>query len=133
MVSIYIIDMHHTLIELIRKEDPFKIHKAIQEHFKGGKSYHVEAARKKLNAHRLGPDIERGLFKSMERISDLEVPQKMEMLEKFGILREGPREMPRPTRKILILRSRKLKRSGMHCRRQEQSSNGSKHGTSLNR
>ena len=50
-----------------------KIYRAIQEHFKGGKNHHVETARKKLNAHRLGPDIERNPSKPLELISDLEV------------------------------------------------------------
>ena len=93
-------DMHHMLIKPIRKEDPVKIYKAIKEHFKGGKNHHVESARKKLNAHRLGPDIERDSSKFLELILDLEVVQKMKMprSQKFGILRvlmiheEGPRE-----------------------------------------
>ena len=65
-------DMHHMLVDPIKKEDPVKIYRAIQEHFKGGKNYHVESARKKLNAHRLGPDIERDLSKQLELISDLD-------------------------------------------------------------
>ena len=61
----------------------------IQEHFKGGKNHHVEAARTKLNAHPLGPDIERDLSRLLVLISELQVAQKMEMpeLQKFGILR----------------------------------------------
>ena len=49
----------------------------------------MEAAWKKLNAHRLGPDIERDLSKLLELISDLEVAQKIKMPEsqKFGVLR----------------------------------------------
>ena len=49
----------------------------------------MESARRKLNTHRLGPDIERDLSKLLELISDLEIALKMEMLEsqKFGILR----------------------------------------------
>ena len=61
MMSMVHKDMHHLLLDLIRKEDPVQIYRAIQEHFKGGKSHHVEAARKKLNDHRLGQDIERDL------------------------------------------------------------------------
>ena len=78
-------DMHHMLLEPIRKEDPVKIYRTIEEHFKGDKNHHVEAARNKLNAHRLG----RGLSKLLELISDLEVAQIMEMSEsqKFRILR----------------------------------------------
>ena len=76
------------LLELIRKEDLVKIYRANREHFKGGKNHHVEAARKKLNALRLGPDIERDLSNVLELISDLEVAQKMEMPEsqKFKVL-----------------------------------------------
>lgn len=49
----------------------------------------MESARRKLKAHRLGPDIKRDLSKLLELISDLEIAQKMEMPEsqKFGILR----------------------------------------------
>ena len=65
------------------------MYREIKEHFKGGKNHHVGSARKKLNAHRLGPDIQRDLSKLLELISDLEGPQKMEMPEsqKFKILR----------------------------------------------
>ena len=89
MVSMINKDMYHMLIEPIREEDPVKIYKVIQEHFKGVKNHHVEAARKKLYAHRLGPDIERDLSELLELISDLEFAQKMVMSEheKFAILR----------------------------------------------
>ena len=75
------------LLDLIRKEDP--VYRAIQEHCKGSKNHHVEAARKMLNTHRLGPDIERDMSKLLELISELEVAQKMEMPEsqKFRVLR----------------------------------------------
>ena len=56
MMSMVHKDMHHLLLDLIRKEDPVRIYREIQEHFKGGKNHHVEAARKKLNDHRLGPN-----------------------------------------------------------------------------
>ena len=54
-----------------------------------GKKHHVESARRKLNAHRLGPDIERDFSRLLVLISELEVAQKMDMPEsqKFGILR----------------------------------------------
>ena len=82
-------DMHHLLLDLIRKEDPVRIYRAIQDHFKGGKNHHVEAARKKLNDHRLGQDIERDLSTLLELISSSEEAQGMVMPEsqKFGILR----------------------------------------------
>ena len=75
--------------EAIKKEDPIKLYRVIREHFKGGKNHHVEAARKKLNAHRFRPDIERDISRLLELISDLEIAQKIEMPEsqKFGILR----------------------------------------------
>ena len=81
--------INKNLVDHIRKEDPVKIYKALQEHFKGGKNYHEDTARKKLNTHRPGPNIERALSKLLELISDMEVAQKMEMLEsqKFGIRR----------------------------------------------
>ena len=89
MMSMVHKDMHHLLLDLIRKEDPVQIYRAIQEHFKGGKSHHVEAARKKLNDHRLGQDIERDLSTLLELFSSLEEAQGMVMPEsqKFGILR----------------------------------------------
>ena len=82
-------DMYHMFIKPIWMEAPVKIYKTIQKHSKGGKNHHVEAARKKLNAHRLGSDIERDLFRLLELISDQKVAQKMELPEaqKFGILR----------------------------------------------
>ena len=82
-------DMHHLLLDLIRKENPVRIYREIQEHFKGGKNHHVEAARKKLNDYRLGPNIERDLSTLLELISALEEAQGMVMPEsqKFGILR----------------------------------------------
>ena len=66
------------------------LYNVIQEHFKGGKNHHVESARRKLNAHRFGPDIERDISKLLTLISELEVAQKMEMPEsqKFGILQD---------------------------------------------
>ena len=89
MMSMVHIDMHHLLLDLIRKEDPVRIYRAIQEHFKGGKNHHVESARKKLNDYRLGQDIERDLSTLLELISSLEEAQGMVMPEsqKFGILR----------------------------------------------
>ena len=89
MMSMIHKDMHHLLLDLIRKEDPVRIYKAIQDHFKGGKNHHVEAARKKLNDHRLGQDIDRDLSTLSELISSLEEAQGMAMPEsqKFGILR----------------------------------------------
>ena len=89
MMSMVHKDMHHLLLDLIRKEDPVRIYRAIQDHFKGGKNRHVEAARKKLNDHRLGQDIERDLSTLLELISSLEEAQGMVMPEsqKFGILR----------------------------------------------
>ena len=89
MMSMINKDMHHMLSEAIKDEDPTKVFKVIQEYFKGGKNHHVESARRKLNAHRFGPDIERGISRLLVLISELEVAQKMEMPEsqKFGILR----------------------------------------------
>ena len=43
-------DMHHMLMDPMKKEDPVRIYKAIQEHLKGGKYHDVESARRKLNA-----------------------------------------------------------------------------------
>ena len=85
MMSMVHKDMHHLLLDLIRKEDPVRICRAIQDHFKGGKNHHVEAARKKLK----GQDIERDLSTLLELISSLEEAQGMVMPEsqKFGILR----------------------------------------------
>ena len=82
-------DMHYMLSGVIREENPTKVYKVIQEHFKGGKNLHNESARRKLNAHRFGPDIERDLSRLLVLISELEVAQKTEMPEsqKFGILR----------------------------------------------
>ena len=74
-------DMHHMLSGAIRKENPTKVNKVIQEHFKGGKNHHIELARRKLNAHRFGLDIERDLSRLLVLISELEVAQKMEMPE----------------------------------------------------
>ena len=54
-------DMHHLLGDAIKDEDPKMLYIVIQEHFKGGKNHHVESARRKLNAHRFGPDIERDI------------------------------------------------------------------------
>ena len=61
MLSMINKDMHHMLSEAIKKKDPIKLYRMIQEHFKGGKNHHVEAARRKLIAHRCGPDIERDM------------------------------------------------------------------------
>ena len=97
MLSMINKDMHHMLSEAIKKEDPTKLYKTIQEHFKGGKNHHVEAARRKLKAHRFGPDIERNISRLLELISDLEIAQKMEMpeLQKFGFLRTIMRHVER--------------------------------------
>ena len=73
MMSMVHREMHHLLLDLIRKEDPVGIYREIQEHFKGGKNHHVEEARKKLNDHRLVPNIERDLSTLLELISSLEV------------------------------------------------------------
>ena len=90
--------MHHLLGEAIKDEDPTKLYKVIQEHFIGGKNHHVESARRKLNAHRFGPDIERDISRLLVLISELEVAQRMDMPEcqKFGILRNiiGHEERP---------------------------------------
>ena len=89
IVSMINKDIHHMLVEAMKREDPIKMYREIQEHFKGGKNYHVETARRMLDAHRLGPEIEQDLSKQLELISVLEEAQKMEMPEsqKFGILR----------------------------------------------
>ena len=76
----------------------------------------VDAARKKLNAHRPGPDIERDLSKLMELISDLKVAQKMEMPEsqKYEVLRVLiPHEWRVHVKKVVGIASRKFKKSGM--------------------
>ena len=82
-------DMHRQLLDLIWKEVRVRIYREIREHFQGGKNHHVEAARKKLNDHRLGPNIERDLSTLLKLISALEEAQGMAMPEsqKFGILR----------------------------------------------
>ena len=61
MMSMIDKDMHHMLSGAIREENPSKVYKVILEHFKGGKNHHIESARRKLSAHRFGPDIERDL------------------------------------------------------------------------
>ena len=66
MLSMINKDMHHMLSEAIKKEDPTKLYRMIQGHFKGGKNHHVVAARRKLNAHRFGPDIERDMSRLLE-------------------------------------------------------------------
>ena len=89
MISMVYKDMYHMLSEAIKDEEPTKVFKVIQEHFKGGKNHHIESAKRKLNAHRIGPDIEREISRLLVLVSELEVAQKMEMPEsqKFGILR----------------------------------------------
>ena len=98
MLSMINKDMHHMLGEAIKDEDNTKLYKIIQEHFKAGKNHHVESARRKLNAHRFGPDIDGDISRLLVLISELEVAQKMEMPEfqKFGILRSiiGYEERP---------------------------------------
>ena len=127
MMSMIHKDMHHLLLDLIRKEDPVRIYREIQEHFKGGKNLHVEAARKKLNDHRLGLNIVRYLSTLLELISALEEAQGMAMPEsqKFGILRAlmvheervHVRNIVRTIKKALLSRSRKLEKNEMCCRR----------------
>ena len=89
MMSMIKKDMHHMLVDAMKREDPIKMYWEIQEHFKGGKQHHVETAKRMLEAHRLGPAIEQNLSRLLELISILEKAQKMEMPEsqKFGILR----------------------------------------------
>ena len=53
MMSMVHKDMHHILLDLIQKEDPFKIYRAIQEHFKGGKNHHVAAATESTTTDRI--------------------------------------------------------------------------------
>ena len=80
------------------------LYNVIQEHFKGDKNHHVESARRKLNSHRFGPDIERDISRLLILISELEVAQKMEMPEsqKFGILRNIISHEERPYVKNLF-------------------------------
>ena len=82
-------DMHHLLVDAMKKEDPIRMYQEIQEHFKGSKLHHVEAARRALEAHRLEPAIEQDLSRLMELIAVLKKAQHMPMPEsqKFGILR----------------------------------------------
>ena len=61
-------DMHHMLVEAMKREDPIRMYSEFQEHFKGGKNHHVETARRMLNAHELGLEIERNLSKLLELI-----------------------------------------------------------------
>ena len=130
MLSMINKDMHHMLSEAITKEDPIKLYRMVQEHFKGGKNHHVEVARRKLSAHRCGPDIVRDMSRLLELISDLEIAQKMEMPEsqKFGILRTIMRHEERAhVKSVYGLASyhkesfnstvtKKLKKSGMPYR-----------------
>ena len=104
MLSMINKDMHHLLGEAIKDEDPRMLYYVIQEHFKGGKNHHVESARRKLNAHRFGPDIERDISRLLTLISELEVAQKMEIPEsqKFGILRNIISHEERPYVKNLF-------------------------------
>ena len=134
-------DIHHMLGEAIKKEDPTKLYRVIQEHFKGGKNHHVEAATRKLSAYRFGPDIERDISRLLELISDLEIAQKMEMPEsqKFGIMRTIMLHEDRAQcmswhriiRRALTPSSRKLRRVGCNTARQEGSSDGGEHGTPI--
>ena len=71
MLSMINKDMHHMLGDAIKDEDPRMLYKDIQEHFKGGKNHHVESARRKLNAHRFRPDIERDISRLLILISEL--------------------------------------------------------------
>ena len=89
MTSMIKKDMHHLLVEAMRKEDPIRMYQEIQDHFKGCKLHHVEAARRALEAHRFGPEIEQDLSRLMELIAILEKAQKMPLPEsqKFGILK----------------------------------------------
>ena len=66
MTSMIKKDMHHLLVEAMRKEDPIRMYQEIQDHFKGCKLHHVEAARRALEAHRFGPEIEQDLSRLME-------------------------------------------------------------------
>ena len=104
MLSMIKKDMHHLLGDAIKDEDPKMLYNVIQEHFKGGKNHHVESARRKLNAHRFGPDIDRDISRLLTLISELEVAQKMEMPEsqKFGILRNIISHEERPYVKNLF-------------------------------
>ena len=61
MMSMIDKDMHHMLSEAIKDEDPTKVFKVIQEHFKGGKNHHIDSARRKPDAHRFEPDVERDI------------------------------------------------------------------------
>ena len=60
----------------MKKEDPFRMYQEIQDHFKGCKLHHVEAARRALEAHWFGPEIEQDLSRLMELIAVLEKAQK---------------------------------------------------------
>ena len=75
MMSMIDKDMHHMLSGAIREENPAKVYKVILEHFKDGKNHHIESARRKLSAHRFGPDIERDLSRLLVLVSELEVAQ----------------------------------------------------------
>ena len=55
MMSMIKKDMHHMLVEAMKRGDPIKMYREIQKHYKGGKQHHVETARRMLEAHRLGP------------------------------------------------------------------------------
>ena len=89
MMSMIKKDMHHMLVDAMKREDPIKMYQEIQDHFKGSKLHHVEVARRVLEVHRLGPQIEQDLSRLMELIAILEKDPKMEMPEsqKFRILR----------------------------------------------
>ena len=82
-------DMNHLLVDAMRKEDPSRMYQEIQEYSKGSKLRYVEAARRALEAHRLGPAIEKDLSRLMELIAVLVKAQQTPMPEsqKFGILR----------------------------------------------
>ena len=89
MTSMIKKDMHHLLVDAMKREDPVRMYQEIQKHFKGSKLHHVEAARRALEAHRLGLAIEQDLSRLMELIAVLEKAQETPMPEsqKFGILR----------------------------------------------
>ena len=70
-------DMHHLLGNAIKDEDPKMLYNVIQEH------HHVESARRKLDSHRFGPDIERDISKLLTLISEQEVDAQDLKVNKF--------------------------------------------------
>ena len=113
------------------------MYQEIQEHFKGSKLHHVEAARRALEAHRFGPAIEQDLSRLMELTAVLEKAQKTPMPEsqKIGILRTIMAHEERPHDRAVYDMASYNKESwrgvGYYPIREGRGSHGVKHRTAV--